>query len=324
MVRRAASRPRPDPRVGGTSPKVSVSPARIVAAACAVCLTLALAGCATHGSSFLAPHGMVAGAQRRWLLDTLALMAIVVVPAVVLAPLFAWRYRHGRKAAYSPNWGFSWPLEFLIWGAPLAIVAVLGGYVFGPEARLDPYRRLPVEGPVLHIDVVALNWKWLFIYPEQGIASVGAVALPVGRNVEFDLTSDSTMQSFLIPALGSQIYAMAGMVTRLNLEASSVGDFMGENTQFNGVGFQEDRFSALAMTPADFAGWVAAAKSSPLKLDKTSYDVLHQDSTADEAAEALGLAPGPEGAFRFSAVPEGFFRSVVARYRGSAAEEMAQ
>jgi len=301
--------------------RLHVAPRTILTGALGICLTLALAGCSTHGSSFLAPHGMVASAQRRWLLETLGFMSIVVLPALVLAPYFAWRYRYGRKAAYSPNWGFSWPLEFVIWGVPFAIVGILSWYVFTPEVKFDPYHRLPVEGPVLHIDVVALNWKWLFIYPEQGIASVGAVALPVGRDVEFDLTSDRTMQSFLIPALGSQIYAMAGMVTKLNLEASTVGDFVGENTQFNGMGFQSDRFSALAMTPAEFAGWVAKVRSSSLKLDQTSYDVLYQDSTAAEAAETLGLKRGLDSAIYFSSVPQGFFRSVVGKYRQSAARE---
>lgn len=294
---------------------------RILAGVIGACLMLALAGCATRGSSFLAPHGMVASVQKRWLLETLSLMAIVVVPALVLAPLFAWRYRHGRKAAYSPDWSFSWPLELAIWGIPVVIVGVLGWYAFGPEAKFDPYRRLPVAGPVLHIDVVALNWKWLFIYPAQGIASVGIVALPVGQDVEFDLTSDRTMQSFLIPALGSQIYAMAGMVTKLNLEASTIGDFAGENTQFNGVGFQEDRFRALAITPSEFSGWVAKVKSSPLRLDRATYDILDQDGTAAQAAKTLGREPGADGTIYFSSVPPGFFRALVGKYRQSSAGE---
>ncbi len=280
-------------------------------------LALLLTACSTHGSSFLEPHGLVAAAQRRWLFKTLALMSIVVVPALVLCPFFAWRYRYGgSRAAYRPNWSFSWPLEFVVWGVPMAIVATLGWFIFTPELRLDPYNRLPVAGDTLRIEVVALNWKWLFIYPEQGIASVGTVAIPVGRNVEFDLTSDRTMQSFSIPALGSQIYAMAGMVTRLNLEASNVGDYVGQNTQFNGMGFQRDRFSTLAMTPADFTAWVASVKTSPIELDGPVYDVLHQDSTAEEARQTLHATAPPANGLYFSSVPPDFFKSVLAKYRG--------
>ena len=279
-------------------------------------LAVTLGACSTHGSSFLAPSGLVAASQRRWFFETLALMAIVVVPALVLAPFFAWRYRYGRsRAAYRPNWNFSWPIEFVVWGVPLAIVGALSWFVFTPEVRFDPYNRLPASGPTLPIDVVALNWKFLFVYPKQGIATIGTMAIPAGRNVEFHLTSDRTMQSFFIPALGSQIYAMAGMVTRLNLEASTVGAFMGENTQFNGMGFQHDRFTTLAMTPAEFAGWVAKVKSSPLKLDRPVYDVLYQDSTAAEARQTLHATAGPEDAVYFSAIPQHFFESIVGKYR---------
>ena len=291
---------------------------QVLSAARPCLLLLALTACSTHGSSFLAPHGPVAAAQRRWFLEALALMAIVVVPALVLAPFFAWRYRYGgSRAAYRPNWSFSWPLEILIWGVPLAIVGALSWFVFIPEIKFDPYNRLPVAGGTLRVEVVALNWKWLFIYPEQGIASIGTMAIPVGRNVEFDLTSDRTMQSFLIPALGSQIYAMAGMVTRLNLAASAPGDYMGENTQFNGMGFQRDRFSTQAMTPAEFAGWVSKVKSSPLKLDQPVYDVLHRDSTAEQARQMLHATASPADALYFSSVPRDFFKSIVARYRGA-------
>ena len=281
-------------------------------------LLLGLGACSTHGSSFLTPHGLVASAQRRWFFETLALMAIVVVPALVLGPLFAWRYRYGTsKAAYRPEWSFSWPLEFVIWGVPLAIVGGLSWFVLTPEVRFDPYRPLPVGGKILRIEVVALNWKWLFIYPDQGIATVGTMAIPVGRDVEFDLTSDRTMQSFLIPALGSQIYAMAGMVTRLNLEAATVGDYLGENTQFNGMGFQQDRFSALAMTPVDFTFWVAQVKASPIKLDERVYDVLYQDSTSVEARRALHATGGAANAVYFSAVRPDLFRSIVSKYRAN-------
>ncbi len=288
----------------------------IVVSLCALVLT----GCSTHGSSFLAPHGVVASEQRRWFLETLGFIAIVVVPALVLTPWFAWRYRYGSsKAAYRPNWSFWWPLEFLVWGVPFVIVGVLSWYVFTPEVRFDPYNGLPGKGPRLRVDVVALNWKWLFIYPDQGIATIGTMAIPVGQDVEFHLTSDRTMQSFLIPTLGSQIYAMCGMITRLNLEASTVGDFVGENTQFNGMGFQRERFSALAMTPADFRGWVAQVKSSPVKLDRATYDVLYEDSTTDEARQELNVTSGSAHSLYFSSVPPHLFKSIVAKYGGTAA-----
>ena len=231
-------------------------------------LPLFLAGCAEDGASVLHPHGAVAAAQRNWLFEITALMGIVVLPVLVLVPLFAWRYRHGnKKATYRPDWAFSWPLEFMIWGIPVVIVAVMSYIIIADETRFDPYAAIkPGEAP-LEVQVIALDWKWLFLYPQQGIATVGTLALPAGRPVSFHLTSDATMQSFFIPALGGQIYAMAGMVTRLHLIADAPATLLGENTQYNGNGFMKEKFTVAVMSPADFASWSARMRNSGRTLD---------------------------------------------------------
>ena len=219
---------------------------------------VALAGCSPTTTTFLDPYGPVAAAQRQLFFEVIGWMMIVIVPVFVLVPLFAWRYRRKNTAAqYQPNWGFPWPMEFAVWGVPVVIVAILAVLIVPGKRASIPTRRCRRSEPPLEVQVVGLDWKWLFIYPEQQIATVGMVGLPPGRPVRFRLTSDTVMQSFFIPALGSQIYAMAGMVTQLNLKADRTGQASAENTQFNGMGFQKQQFTAAAMTPRTFRRWVA-------------------------------------------------------------------
>jgi cytochrome o ubiquinol oxidase subunit II len=280
-----------------------------------IVLACALAGCSPLNTSFLDPAGPVAATQRALFFQVIGWMTIVVVPVLVLVPLFAWRFRRGNAAApYRPEWAFSWPLEFVIWGVPIAIVAVLAVVIVGKENPLDPYAPLPSHKPPLEIQVVGLDWKWLFIYPQQGIATVGTVGLPVDRPVRFRLTSDTVMQSFFIPALGSQIYAMAGMVTQLNLEAARTGKLRGRNTQFNGEGFQHQRFTAVAMTPEDFAGWTATVRARGKPLDAAAYAVLAQRSTAAQAHARLGMTQAPTGMLYFSPLPPNLFADIVAKH----------
>ena len=277
-------------------------------------LTVMLSGCGQNGISFLFPFGIVAASQRAWFLEIVALVSIVVLPTFILVPAFAWHYRRrNSKAAYRPDWAFSWPLEFAVWGIPFVIVGVLTWIIIDQETRFDPYAAIPSDSAPLQVQVVALNWKWLFIYPEQHIATVGQLVIPQGRTVSFRLTSDATMQSFFIPALGSQIYAMAGMVTQLHLRADKPGTLLGENTQFNGTGFSGDKFTVSVVAPDAFASWVAATGKDSPTLGADSYRTLQSDRSVTRDGADFHLPPS--GAQAYASVQPGLFDAVVSKYR---------
>ena len=278
-------------------------------------MMLPLAGCGiSHGISFLAPYGVIASEQRIWFLEVLALVAIVVLPTFFLIPGFAWHFRRRNKAAtYRPDWSFSWPLEIAVWGIPCIIVGVLTWIIITEETKADPFAAIPSATAPLQVQVVALNWKWLFIYPDQHIATVGQLIIPQGRPVSFRLTSDATMQSFFIPALGSQIYAMAGMVTQLHLRADKQGTLLGENTQFNGTGFSGDKFAVQVVSPAAFAAWVASTGRNGATLGESTYEtLLHNDSVTLDGAD---FKLPPSAARSFASVQPGLFDMIVSKYR---------
>ncbi|MCJ8138295.1 cytochrome ubiquinol oxidase subunit II [Falsirhodobacter halotolerans] len=276
---------------------------------------LLLAGCGS-GISFLDPHGPVAATQRDLLFQVTGWMMIVVLPAIFLVPFVAWRFRRRRNATYRPNWRFSWPLEILVWGVPIILVCILASLVLGKARALDPYAPIPSDLPPLEVEVVGLDYKWLFIYPEQNIASVGVMAVPVDRPVHFRLTSDTVMQSFMIPALGSQIYAMAGMVTELNLMADRPGVLMGQNTQFNGFGFQDQKFDTLALPQAEFDRWIAAARTAGRSLDQGAYALVSQKGKLADLRSRFDF--DPQKGLIFSTVDPDLFGTVVSRYRAHA------
>ena len=281
-----------------------------------------LVGCSssTH-LSFLDPRGPVAAAQRTHLIDVVLLMTIAVLPVLVLTPFFAWRYRYRNASSpYAPHWSFSWPLEFVIWGIPFGIVVVLAGWLWMGAQALDPYAPLASAKPSLKVEVVGYDWKWLFIYPEFGIASIGQLTFPADQPLALELTSDTVMQSFFIPALGSQIYAMAGMVTQLHLQAYVPGSFRGENTQYNGDGFYQQKFTARAMTPADFKAWIDVVKAKGIPMTSATYGVIRQRSTVNETRRALSANQMPTGVLYFSAVPPDLFHDVVRSFHGGASE----
>lgn len=277
---------------------------------------LSQAAWAFPGSSFLDPAGPIAAAQKHHFIWVTLITLIVVLPAIFFTPYLAWRYRYGaKKSEYRPKWKFSWPLEILIWGVPTIIVLVLGVNLWNATSSLDPYKPLASRQKPLQIEVIGLDWKWLFIYPKQGIATVGQMALPVGRPVSIDLTTDSVMQSFIIPALGSQIYAMAGMRTRLNLQADRTGQFLGMNTQFNGTGFEHQKFLAIAMKDNAFQSWVQQVRNKGIALDPKTYATLDKRSTRAQSFISLGTSAMPQNVLYFSTIPEHFFKTVIARYR---------
>ncbi|MDN4628012.1 cytochrome o ubiquinol oxidase subunit II [Erwinia sp. PsM31] len=227
--------------------------------------TVLLSGC---DSALLSPKGQVAMEQRSLILTAFGLMMIVVIPAVLMAVVFAWKYRASNtEAKYSPNWSHSNKVEAVVWTVPILIILFLGVLTWKSTHALEPSKPLASNVKPIEIDVVALDWKWLFIYPEQGIATVNQIAFPANTPVTFKITSNSVMNSFFIPTLGSQIYAMAGMQTQLNLIANEAGTFDGISSNFSGRGFSGMKFKAIA-TPdnAAFNQWVAKAKESSNQL----------------------------------------------------------
>lgn len=270
---------------------------------------VSLSACSFVHPGFLNAAGPVAAAQRELLVQVVLLMLVVIIPVLVLTPLFAWRYRYkNRDAAYTPAWDFSRPIEFLIWGVPVVIVVAMGVLVWRATHALDPYKPVSSSQGALEVQVVGLDWKWLFIYPEQNIATVNELVFPAGRPLRIALTSDSVLQSFMIPQLGGQIYAMAGMRTELNLKSDASGTFLGQNTQFNGKGFQNQKFRAVAVPAEEFPAWVAKARvqAAGAMLDSPGYARL-----------ALQSVPGAP--LFYSKVQPGLFEEIMGRYDHAAA-----
>ncbi len=240
---------------------------------------LAAGGCDLRTSAVLDPKGPIALAERNLLYDAFIVMMIVVIPVIVMALVFAWRYRASNtQARYTPNWSYSGRIDAVVWLIPALIVIALGVLLWRSTHRLDPYKPIDAAVPALEIQVVGQDWKWLFIYPGQGIAVVNQMAFPSGRPVSLRITADTVMNSFYIPALAGQIYAMAGMQTRLHLLADAPGTFVGRNTQYSGGGFSDQHFQAIAMTQPDFDAWVAKTRQSADKLDAATYAKLAERS----------------------------------------------
>jgi len=216
----------------------------------------------------------------------------VVIPVFVMAFWFAWRFRASNtKARYEPGW-MSYRVDAVVWIVPALIVILLGIHVWIFTHRLDPYKRLDAAEKALQVEVVAQDWKWLFIYPEQGIAVVNELAFPSRVPLSLKITSDTVMSSLYIPALAGQIYAMAGMQTQLNLLADAPGTFEGRNVQYSGKGFADQRFRAVAMSPQDFDAWVAKVKQTGRTLDAAAYEALARPSTANPVTYYATFEPG--------------------------------
>lgn len=278
-------------------------------------VVLLLAACSKERSSFLDPAGPIAAAQRAHMLEVIAWTMIAILPVFLLVPVLFWRYRYrNHKARYTPDWEFSNWLDVLMWGVPFIIIAVLSTQLWRSTHALDPYKPIASSNAAVNVQVVGLDWKWLFIYPDLGIATVNELAFPVDTPVAMDLTTDTVMQSMLIPALAGQIYAMPGMRTELHVLADETGSFLGENTQFTGVGFTEQKFEAISMTPEDFADWVSIVRANGIVLDAATYGQLAVGSTGVQAHNALGSQQMPEGVLYFNAVAPTLFENVLGRY----------
>ena len=220
----------------------------------------------------LDPQGPIASAQRLLLINSTAIMLVVVVPVILATLAFAWWYRSSnRRAGRSPELAYEGRIEFVIWSIPALIVMLLGGVIWIGSHQLDPRAPISADADPLQVDVVALDWKWLFIYPDHGIAAVNQLVIPAGTPVQFRLTSATVMNSFFMPQLGSQIYTMGGMTTHLNLLADEPGEYPGFSANFSGDGFSEMRFIAKAVPAGDFDAWVARVRGTGSALDNAGY-----------------------------------------------------
>ncbi|WP_345783623.1 ubiquinol oxidase subunit II [Fulvimonas sp. R45] len=251
---------------------------------------LLLGGCRLD---VLSPAGDVGMHERSLIYIAMALMSVVVVPVIALTLWFAWRYRASNtKATYAPKWSHSTAIEAVMWGIPCVIIAILGWITWTSTHKLDPYRPLVSQVKPVTIEAVSLDWKWLFIYPDYGVASVNQIAFPVDTPVNFRITSGSVMNAFFIPRLGSQIYAMAGMQTKLHLIAREQGSYEGLSSNYSGAGFSDMHFKAVATSEQGFQDWIRQAKAAPAALDVAAYQVLEQPSERVPVTYYGSVAPG--------------------------------
>jgi cytochrome o ubiquinol oxidase subunit II len=260
----------------------------------------------------LDPQGPVGIAEKTLMIDSLAIMLAIVLPTIAAIIGFAWWFRaSNRKAIYLPEFEYSGRLELLVWSVPALVIMLLGGVIWIGSHDLDPARPLPSKTPALEVQVVSLDWKWLFIYPNQQVASVNQLVMPAGVPIHFSLTSASVMNAFFIPQLGSMIYTMNGMTTQLYLQANAPGTFHGLSSHFSGDGFPGMHFVVHAVPPEQFATWIDTTRTTGPTLDRASYTALAKQSMNIEpftyraaapelfqqiAAQILPPGPGPETA----------------------------
>jgi cytochrome o ubiquinol oxidase subunit 2 len=278
-----------------------MSTSRLIKGLC-VLTAFALAGCNTV---LLHPSGAVAAQQGHLIAQSTVLMLIIVIPVIALTVIFAWRYRQSNsQATYMPDWDHSTQLELVIWAAPLLIIIALGALTWISSHTLDPYRplkrldaarALETGAKPLTIEVVALDWKWLFIYPQQGIAVVNEVAAPVDVPINFKITASSVMNSFFVPALAGQIYAMPGMQTQLNAVINQPGEYDGFSANYSGAGFSGMHFKFRGVSPAEFEQWVQSARAGRQTLSPEGYVQLAKPSERDPVRRYASVDPGLYG-----------------------------
>ncbi|MDI2591860.1 ubiquinol oxidase subunit II [Pseudomonas sp. N3-W] len=263
--------------------------------------TLLLSGC---NMTLLDPKGQVGLDERNLIITATLLMLLVVVPVIVMTFLFAWKYRASNTdAVYAPKWSHSTKIEIAVWAVPVLIIIALGYVTYKSTHALDPYRPLDSDVKPITIEVVAMDWKWLFIYPEQGIATVNKIVFPAHTPINFKVTSDTVMNSFFIPGLGGQIYAMAGMQTKLHLIANQNAELDGISANYSGAGFTGMKFKAIATTQEDFDAWVSDVKKAPKQLEKAEYEALSKPSQNNPVE-------------LYSSVTPNLFQIIVDKYEG--------
>ena len=277
---------------------------RIAIAVLAVLGVIALLVSYLHGHNIavLEPAGPIAEKERNLIVIAVALSAIVVIPVYVMTVAIAWKYREANtKATYKPDWDHSRLYETIWWGIPMVIIAILSVITWQSAHQLDPFKPLSSNVAPLNIQVVALDWKWLFIYPSQNIASVNLLAIPENTPINFEISSDTVMNSFWIPNLGGQIYAMPGMSTQLHLMADKLGNYYGSSANISGTGFAGMVFRARSISASGFKNWVHAAQNSPNQLTMNAYSQLARPSQYNSVAY-------------YSSVANNLYNSVVVKY----------
>lgn len=246
------------------------------------------------------PAGPIAAGERTILLNSVFIMLGIIVPTIVATFAFAWWFRAGNeKAVYRPDWSYSGRLELLVWSVPALVVIFLAGLTWIGSHELAPERPLQSRVRPVPVQVVALDWKWLFIYPEQGVATVNRLVIPAGTPINFRVTSGTVMNSFFVPQLGSQIYAMSGMDSKLHLQADRPGRFLGLSAHYSGEGFSDMGFVVDAVSPAQFAGWTQRTRAVGPVLDGPGFVEL--------AKEQVNVKP-----FSYRAVLPGMYDRIVA------------
>jgi len=248
-----------------------------------------LSGCS---QGVLDPKGPIASGERQILFNSLGIMLAIVIPTILATLAVAFWYRaSNRRARYRPDFEYSGRLELLVWSIPAMTVLLVGGVAWVGAHDLDPRKAISSTVRPVTVQVVSLDWKWLFIYPEQGIASVNHLTIPVGTPISFELTSSSVMNSFFVPQLGSQIYTMSGMTTHLWLQADHRGTYPGLSANFSGEGFADMRFNVDVVTPEEFSNWVSVARGSGSVLDAATYADLRKPSQAVVPYTYRSVAP---------------------------------
>ncbi|WP_235890000.1 ubiquinol oxidase subunit II [Maribrevibacterium harenarium] len=264
-------------------------------------LVALLAGCQ---GGVLDPKGQIGIQEKELIITATILMLLVVVPVILMTLYFAWKYREGRGEAYEPKWSHSTKIETIVWAIPILIIIVLGWITYKTTHELDPYKPIASDEEHITVEVVSLNWKWLFIYPDLGIATVNELAFPTNVPVEYKITSAGTMNAFFIPQLGSMIYSMAGMETKLHLIANEPGVYDGFSANYSGGGFSGMKFKAIATeTKEDFQAWVDKVKASGEALTTERYEAL-VEPTEYHPVEY------------FATVKEGLFFDIIWEYMG--------
>jgi cytochrome o ubiquinol oxidase subunit 2 len=252
-------------------------------------VSLLTAGC----GGVLDPVGPIGAQEKQILLNSTAIMLAIVIPVMLATVAFAWWFRAGnKKAKYLPNWDYSGRIELVVWSIPLMTVMLLGGIAWIGSHDLDPAKPLPSSEKPLNVEVVSLDWKWLFIYPDLGIATVNQLAVPTGTPVNFRLTSATVWNVFFVPRFGTMIYTMPGMATRLNLQANEDGVYDGQSSHFSGDGFSGMRFKVRALPTDQFNAWVNGARGSGQLLDGRAYAQLARQSSYVAPVTYSGVAPG--------------------------------
>jgi cytochrome o ubiquinol oxidase subunit II len=288
------------------APSASATWLRVITVISAVMMT------ASCGEGVLDPHGPVGKAERVILYDSTAIMLAVIIPVIVLTLVFAWWFRaRNKQARYRPDFEYSGRIEMIIWSIPALVILFLGGIAWTGSHDLDPPAPLKESTAPLDIEVISLDWRWLFIYPHEGIASLNRLVVPAGVPLRFRLTSTTVMNSFFVPQLGTQIYTMPNMVTRLNLEADRPGTFEGLSAQFSGDGFSDMRFDLVATNAEAFKDWINTAKTQGGLLDASTFEELNRPAKAG-------------GAQTYAQVSEGLFDKISSGHMAAVSPQRGQ